>query len=67
MSQERLRPSRLVALFLLGWLGFNTPPLRLASRDVWVAGLPLTWIYLFGVWTLLIALLAMTLRPPRRE
>jgi hypothetical protein len=67
VSPERLRPARLVALFLLGWLGFNTPLLRLASRDVWVAGLPLTWIYLFGVWTLLIALLAMALRPPRRE
>jgi hypothetical protein len=67
MSHERLRPARLVALFLLGWLGFNTPPLRLVSRDVWVVGLPLTWVYLFGVWTLLIALLAMALRPPRRE
>jgi hypothetical protein len=67
VSPERLRPARLVALFLLGWLGFNTPLLRLVSRDVWVAGLPLTWIYLFGVWTLLIALLAMALRPPRRE
>jgi hypothetical protein len=67
MSHERLRPARLAALFLLGCLGFNTPPLRLVSRDVQVAGLPLTWVYLFGVWTLLIALLAMALRPPRRE
>jgi hypothetical protein len=67
VSSERLRPARLVVLFLLGWLGFNTPLLRLASRGAWVAGLPLTWVYLFGVWTLLIALLAVTLRPPRRE
>jgi hypothetical protein len=67
VSHERLRPARLVALFLLGWLGFNTPPLRLVSRDAWVAGLPLTWVYLFGVWALLIALLAVALRPPRRE
>jgi len=67
VSPERLRPARLVAIFLLGWLGFNTPPLRLVSRDAWIAGLPLTWVYLFGVWTLLIALLAMALRPPRRE
>jgi hypothetical protein len=67
MTPERLRSARLVALFLLGWLGFNTPPLRLVSRDVWVAGLPLTWVYLFSVWTLLIALLAVTVRPPRGE
>lgn len=67
MSPERLRPARLVAIFLLGWLGFNTPPLRLASRGAWVAGLPLAWVYLFGVWTLLIAFVAMALRPPGRE
>jgi hypothetical protein len=67
MIHERLRSARLVALFLLGWLGFNAPPLRLVSHDVWVAGLPLTWVYLFGVWTLLIALLAVTVRPPRGE
>jgi hypothetical protein len=67
LSSERLRPARLVAIFLLGWLGFNTPPLRLVSHDAWVAGLPLAWVYLFGIWTLLIALVAVTLRPPRRE
>jgi len=67
MTPERLRSARLVALFLLGWLGFNTPPLRLVSRDAWVAGLPLAWVYLFSVWTLLIALLAVTVRPPRGE
>jgi hypothetical protein len=67
MTSERLRSARLVAIFLLGSLGFNTPPLRLVSRDVWVAGLPLAWVYLFGVWTLLIALLAVTVRPPRGE
>ena len=67
MSSERLRPARLAAIFLLGWLGFNTPPLRLVSRDAWIAGLPLTWIYLFGVWTLLIGLVALALRSSQRE
>lgn len=67
MIQERLLSARLVALFLLGCLGFNAPPLRLASRDLQIAGLPLTWVYLFGVWALLIAGVAMLLRPPRGE
>jgi hypothetical protein len=67
VSPERLRPARLAAIFLLGWLGFNSPPLRLVSRDAWIAGLPLTWVYLFGVWTLLIGLVALALRPPHRE
>jgi hypothetical protein len=67
VSRERLLAARLAALFLLGWLGFNTPPLRLASRDVWVLGLPLPWLYLLSVWTLLIALVAVMMRPPRGE
>lgn len=67
MTHERLLSTRLVALFLLGWLGFNAPPLRTASRDLWLGGLPLTWIYLFAVWGLLIALLAVMVRPPRGE
>lgn len=65
--QERLLSARLVAIFLLGCLGFNAPPLRLASRDLQIAGLPLTWVYLFGVWTLLIGLIAVLIRPPRGE
>ena len=67
MTHERLRSARLAVLFLLGGLGFNTPILRIASRDAWVAGLPLTWIYLFGVWTLLIVAIALTIRRRRGE
>ena len=67
MIHERLLSTRLVAIFLLGCLGFNAPPLRLASRDLQIAGLPLTWVYLFGVWTLLIGLVAVLIRPPRGE
>ena len=67
MIHERLLSARLVAIFLLGCLGFNAPPLRLASRDLQIAGLPLTWVYLFGVWTLLIGLVAVVIRPPRGE
>ena len=67
MIHERLLSARLVAIFLLGCLGFNAPPLRLASRDLQIAGLPLTWVYLFGVWTLLIGLVAVLIRPPRGE
>jgi hypothetical protein len=67
MIHERLLSARLVALFLLGCLGFGAPLLRLASRDLQVAGLPLTWVYLFGVWALLIGLLAVLVRPPRGE
>jgi hypothetical protein len=67
MTSQRLLAARLATLFLLGCLGFNAPPLRLVSREAWVMGLPLVWIYLFGVWALLIAMLALVVRPPRGE
>lgn len=63
MLHERLRSARLVALFLVGCAGFTAPLLRLASGARWLAGLPLVWVYLYGVWALLILLLAVVLRP----
>ncbi len=63
MLHERLRSARLVALFLLGCLGFTAPLLRLASGERWLAGLPFTWVYLYGLWALLILLIAVVVRP----
>ncbi len=50
---------RLVALFLLGWLLFNYPLLSLFAGTVTIAGIPLLYLYLFLVWALLIALMAL--------
>lgn len=49
---------RLVALFVLGWMVFNFPLLALWDRDVWVWGLPLFPLALFGLWLALIVGLA---------
>ena len=49
---------RLLALFLAGWLAFNFPLLGIWDRGVTVLGLPLFLAGLFGLWLLLIALLA---------
>ncbi|MCR6628760.1 MAG: hypothetical protein NVV74_01125 [Magnetospirillum sp.] len=53
------RNERLVAAFLLGLLLFMPPLLAVASRDVAVGGIPLLYLWLFGGWAALIAVLAL--------
>jgi hypothetical protein len=50
--------TRLVGLFLLGYLLFNYPLLSLFNLKRLVFGIPLLYAYIFGVWLLLIALVA---------
>ena len=49
-----LTGQRLVALFLLGALLLNYPLLALFAGDREIAGLPLGYAWLFGVWGALI-------------
>jgi hypothetical protein len=53
------RGERLVGLFLLGCLLFNFPLLALFNVRATVLGIPLLYAYLFAVWGLVIALVAM--------
>ncbi len=48
---------RLVAVFLLGCVLLNYPILYLFNRPVGVFGIPLLYVYVFGAWAVLIALL----------
>jgi hypothetical protein len=59
MNQSRLVAQRLVALFLLGCLLFNFPLLALFNRSAEVLGIPLLYAYIFGVWLVLIVLMAL--------
>ena len=45
----------LAALFLLGWMLFSYPLLSLFNTGGTVAGIPLLYVWLFGVWAALIA------------
>jgi len=56
--RDRLRTARLVAVGLLALALFNFPFLAVFDTDALVAGVPVLWAYLFGVWFLVIALLA---------
>ena len=41
---------RLVLLFLVGTLLINFPLLAIFNRSTTVAGMPVLYLYLFGVW-----------------
>ncbi len=59
MPGRDLKGQRLAALAVLGWLLFNYPLLGLFSRAGTVLGIPVLYAYLFGVWVLLILLIAL--------
>lgn len=59
MIRSSLKGQRLVALFLLGALLLNYPLISLFAGSLEVAGIPLLYAYVFVVWALLIALMAL--------
>ena len=52
------RNDRLVALFLLGAVAFSPPLLQVFSAPTTLFGWPLLFIYIFVVWLLIVALIA---------
>jgi len=58
MVTDTNRNKRLVGLFLMGYLLFNHPLLSLFNLPRTILGIPLLYVYIFGVWLLLIALMA---------
>jgi hypothetical protein len=56
---------RLVAIFLLGAVLLNYPVLSLFARPGSVWGIPTLDAYVFGVWMLLIALMALVVERVR--
>ena len=61
MSPENRKSKRLVALFLFGWVLLNYPILSLLNVNITVFGLPLVYIYIFGIWGMLIFLTALVM------
>ena len=62
MHDDRLKGARLTATAALTLLLVNFPFLAVADSDTLVAGLPVTWLYLFLVWSATIALVAWLVR-----
>ena len=61
MIRPSIKGPRLVAVFLLGLLLLNSPLLQLFERPGAMLGIPLLFAYVFGVWALLIGLMALVL------
>jgi hypothetical protein len=59
MTPDSKINTRLVALFLLGCVLLNYPILSLVNLKIQIFGLPLLYVYIFGVWCLLISLTAL--------
>ena len=55
---------RLIALFLFGCLALSPPLLAIFGVRVFIAGIPILFLYMFAVWAILIALLALIIEAP---
>jgi hypothetical protein len=58
MSNFESKGQRFVALWMLGMLLFNYPILTLFNVQGTVFGVPVLYVYLFGAWAAIIALMA---------
>ena len=60
MTRPGITTERLFALFLLAIVAFTPPFLGIFNTPRLILGIPLLYLYLFTVWGLLIALVALT-------
>jgi hypothetical protein len=67
MTPENKKSKRLVALFLFGFVLLNYPILSLLNISITVFGLPLLYIYIFGVWGILILLAALVVSRSKEQ
>lgn len=60
MRGSNLTGQRLTGVFLIGVVLLYSPMLTLFDRAAELGGVPLSYLYLFGVWLLLVVLAAVT-------
>lgn len=65
MKRAGITGQRLAAIFLMGCVLLNYPILSLFTRRVAIAGIPLLYAYIFGIWALLIGLMVVVIERPR--
>ena len=56
-----------IALFASGVLVFFPPLLSIFDSEEFVLGLPISYLYLFGMWAVIIAAIAIGAKPRRRR
>jgi len=65
MNPSGITRQRLAAVFLLGCLLFNYPLLSLFNNPGEILDVPPLYIYIFGAWAVLIALMAYVIEKRR--
>jgi hypothetical protein len=63
--RARLKTARTASTAAVGAVALNYPILGLADTNTMVMGVPALYLYLFGVWALIIALVALAIRLSR--
>ena len=66
MHHSTLTRQRLVGIFLTGLLLLYSPAMTLFDQAAEWAGFPLSYLYLFGVWLMLVVLAAFTVEIGRQ-
>ena len=59
MRRSTLLPQRLMTVFLIGFLLLFSPIVALFERPLSLFGIPVLYLYLFGVWAAIIAATAL--------
>ena len=59
MDRPGLIGERAIGLFLLAFLALNPPILSIFSAETILLGVPLLYLYLFGAWGVIIALVGL--------
>lgn len=59
MNSDSVRSKRFIALFLLGYILLGNPILSLFNLPHIIWGIPLLFFYIFGIWIVLIVLVAL--------
>ena len=59
MRRSTLWPQRLTTVFLIGVLLLFSPIVALVERPLSFFGIPVLYLYLFGVWAAIIAAMAL--------
>ena len=62
MTPESIVSRRLVGIFLLGFILFNYPILSLFNLPIYWFGIPLLYLYVFGLWTVFILVIILISR-----
>ena len=63
MSDLNLTKARALALFFFAVLAFSPALLAIFSRPVFLFGVPMLYLYLFGVWGLVVAFVGLNAFP----